>query len=46
MYYGATSKIDGEPRFQFIEPDFTNTEDYIEGAARSCSKLHKGLYGT
>ena len=44
MYYGATSKIDGEPRFQFTEPDFT-TSDYIEAVLPEVVASYTRAYG-
>jgi hypothetical protein len=44
MYYGASSKLDGEPRFVFTEPDYT-TDDYIEAVLPELIQLYTNAYG-
>ena len=44
MYRGATSTIDGEPRFAFTEPDFT-TNDYIEAVLPELINSYSEAYG-
>ena len=44
MYFGATSKLDGEPRFVFTDPDFT-TQDYIDAILPELISRYTAAYG-
>lgn len=45
MYYGATSKLDDEPRFVFSQPEFT-TQDYIDAILPELISRYTAAYGT